>query len=65
MLIPGQVGTESVTFTPAATASKVSITVVPALQQFLRVSPSGFSTISAGKRYSVTLSFAIPMDPDS
>ena len=60
MLIPGQTATELVTFTASGSTSKVSVTVVAALQPFLKVSPTGFSTISAGKTYSVTLSLAVP-----
>jgi hypothetical protein len=60
MLIPGQAGAETVTFTADSRLSKVTVTAVQTLQPFLKVSPSYFKSISAGQSYSVTLTSTIP-----
>src|SRR5436190_18498835 len=60
MLIPGQVATETATFTPSANLSDVTLTLTPALQPFVMVSQSYFRSIYAGQSYSITLKSTIP-----
>jgi hypothetical protein len=59
---PGFTTTESITFTSKVSVSNVQVVVVPALQRFIQVTPSYFSSITAGSHYELLLNMHVPRD---